>query len=474
MTEWQFILFVVVSISLYYLWKENPNNFDFLTNIFNKKMNNENKSIMTDNIHHYQRNEVNDTNTNRKSSDSDDISSHISKSSNLEFFDNNNQIIIPNSHKDRASLLGLVKYSNKQYIDLNTDYLTSKLPSKYLILQKNNDKIIPFCMSGYSLLLCMLLCYSGSNDYANFELRKIYNNHNPKKSLNYLRYTYGFFKDYNLTINTYMLINKAHIELSEESLNIAKYLSTTLSILQSDFKENNAEDKATELVKLETNNNIKKIKIHSKSKVILLNFISFNINWKYSFDSSLTKKGKFYSSNNEYVFDVKYMNLPNKKHLYYENGKIQLLCLDFSYNNPFMLLTILRKSHHPKFIHPNKLKYFYSKCESILVDVTYPKFTMNTVINMQQLLKKMGYQYIFDEYYSMIHENFKLGDFHQICQLKICEESHNIIDDKNVIINDNNYTNTDYSNKRFFNANHPFNFYIVYKPDFNIIINGQY
>src|SRR6185437_7672165 len=159
--------------------------------------------------------------------------------------------VYKNSWQDRNNLSGFLQYSKTKNISISTDYLVSKLPYKYIEVYKNlenfDKKNFNICFSGFSFLNMLLFIYLNSEEYANMELRKIFNNQNPKTTFVFLNHIQMLFSKIGLHCNVYLLIDKSRIQMSKDSLQIAKKI-TNLSILQANFQKNNVTKKVNSIL----------------------------------------------------------------------------------------------------------------------------------------------------------------------------------------------------------------------------------
>ena len=152
-----------------------------------------------------------------------------------------------------------------------------------------------------------------------------------------------------------------------------------------------------------TNGKITKIidYISPLTKVIILNSIYFQVNWKYKFDSLKTVKRDFKNSNGEIV-KVDTMINEYSKIKYYEDNKIQMIELPYEDNNLSMII-LLPKTQ--KF--SSSLDYMKKEKSDITKNIKklqfkkniklyLPKFEFEYGTNLNDVLKKMNMKLAFD------------------------------------------------------------------------------
>lgn len=351
-----------------------------------------------------------------------------------------------NSVQDRNNLV-LPKNYSQNVVNISTDYLLRTFMKKLKSISKSKEKIF----SNFSFLMCLSIFYIASKNQANTEFKKIFNNNHPNDSLLFLQNLNVNFTKYNIKSITYLLLNKKQIELSEAFLNSTKF-NPHINILQAKTYKTDLSTKVNEIIRLNnfTLNSPNYIKVDESKPVTIINIFKVNLNWKNGFNAKLNKKEKFYSSKN--IKKITFMNSVSKN-MYYENHKMQIISLEC--NSLFMLIIILRKNHKTKFLHPEKIKYFYDKSSEKTINISLPKINITSVIDLSKTMKKLGYVYMFDKDSSVINENFRFGNFYQLCELNISEGSH--------------YKNNKKKSDIYFIANHPFTGYLIFKPSFEIL-----
>ena len=152
-----------------------------------------------------------------------------------------------------------------------------------------------------------------------------------------------------------------------------------------------------------TNGKITKIidYISPLTKVIILNSIYFQVNWKYKFDTLKTVKRDFKNSNGEIV-KVDTMINEYSKIKYYEDNKIQMIELPYDDNNLSMII-LLPKTQ--KF--SSSLDYMKKEKSDITKNIKklqfkkniklyLPKFEFEYGTNLNDVLKKMNMKLAFD------------------------------------------------------------------------------
>jgi serine protease inhibitor len=210
-------------------------------------------------------------------------------------------------------------------------------------------------------------------------------------------------------------------------------------------------------------------------RVILLNVVYFKSQWKSKFDVRSTKIDTFYGLSNEK--QISFMNKYNYNFRYYRDGVNQFLEMDYV-NSDFTFGMILprSKSMRPKVTNELIFGYIHNSYETEINHLTMPKFTFKNNFNLNDILKGFGLKKMFDE------NRNEFTDMATI-QLYVSKVIHEI-----VVIVDEEGTEATACTSIFANtlgcdsetrtinfiADHPFLYYIRYKPLNLILFNGIY
>ena len=235
-------------------------------------------------------------------------------------------------------------------------------------------------------------------------------------------------------------------------------------------------------VQEKTRGNITDIpEINPQTKLAVLNIIYFSGKWKSEFNKKNTNQKEFITISNAKK-ELDFMNI-NSSYNYYENNTYQ--CLEIPYkNDEFSMLVILPKDNFGIKKVEEELSFsFLEKFEGLKkltdVDLSLPKFEIESNIDTNALIKKLGCAIIFSD----------LADFSGISEdlLKVDRITHQTrikIDEKKTVSTAASLTEmivVGYGNKGnskkhpvLFNADHSFLFMIKENKWNTILFMGRY
>ena len=201
------------------------------------------------------------------------------------------------------------------------------------------------------------------------------------------------------------------------------------------------------------------------SNIICISTFCFHSPWKFGFDIQQTLNRKFFSTNSKLV---PMMIQHNHHHLYFEDEFYQILEMQFS-NPDLSMGFLLPKTKNPINIDNNQLQYYISNLKNTTFSVIQiPRFKQQAKFKIDNLFKKMGLTNIFSNAdLSDITPNNKLYISDVIHQTFIYVNEQGSLYQKNIEQKSNNI-------KINFIANHPFLYYVRYKPLNIIIFIGYY
>ncbi|KAF5269269.1 hypothetical protein FQR65_LT02570 [Abscondita terminalis] len=140
--------------------------------------------------------------------------------------------------------------------------------------------------------------------------------------------------------------------------------------------------------------------LNSLTRLVLVNAIYFNGNWQHKFDNRFTSKEKFYVSNNKTV-DCDMMHL-TKEFNYHEDMELDSKLLEMKYTNHNVSMVIILPNKRDgiddlekKLVNVDLSKLTHGM-RTVYVEVSLPKFKIETTIDLKSVLTKMGLGVIFD------------------------------------------------------------------------------
>ena len=156
---------------------------------------------------------------------------------------------------------------------------------------------------------------------------------------------------------------------------------------------------------------------------MIINALYFKGSWEKKFDESLTTKRAFKNSNGTVMVDTMYQEYEDG--LYYEDEKVQMFSLPYSFNNlPYKMTIIL--PNETKYSSPmdylNEEKINFHEISSKLdyknnIHLYLPKFKYELKIDVRSILMKLGMKLAFDynaaDFSNLVDGQCFISDFYQ-------------------------------------------------------------
>ncbi|KAK4879302.1 hypothetical protein RN001_007448 [Aquatica leii] len=142
--------------------------------------------------------------------------------------------------------------------------------------------------------------------------------------------------------------------------------------------------------------------LDSLTRLVLVNAIYFKGNWAHQFNKNATRKEKFYVSNNETV-DCDMMHI-TKRFNYREDMDLDAKVLEMKYTNENVSMVIILPNQRDGIDNLEKkladvdLSNITEGMRSMEVEVSLPKFKIETTMDLESVLTKMGLGVIFDQF----------------------------------------------------------------------------
>ena len=155
---------------------------------------------------------------------------------------------------------------------------------------------------------------------------------------------------------------------------------------------------------------------------MIINALYFKGAWEKKFDESLTTKRAFKNSNGTVMVDTMYQEYEDG--LYYEDEKVQMFSLPYSYNNlPYKMTIILpdEKKYSSPMDYLNEEKINFHEISSKLeyknhIHLYLPKFKYALKIDVRSILMKLGMKLAFSEnadFSNLVNGACFISDFFQ-------------------------------------------------------------
>lgn len=347
------------------------------------------------------------------------------------------------------------KYFEPKQININKN-ISNELAINlfYKIYNKIQNKNI--IISPYSILSIFYIIYLASRNNTEIQIQKFFGFPNKQYRLDNIESP--VFKKINLICvpNSFQLINKFDYN------QYGKLIKLDLN------NPGVSANKINSLISQTTNNMINNLinpeDINNLTVMILINAIYFKSNWVNKFKVS----NKFYpNKNNPLIYQTETNNR------YFEDNLNQILELDYK-DGQFTMGLVLPKNQNPVNLQKDQLSYYInSLIEQEISDIYIPKFKSDNKFELSKLFYSYG-----------LTDLFKTADLGNLISPNIRTTITKIIHRALIIVDENGTTaaassylcvdNCASSNKIRFIADHPFLYYIRYKPNNTIIFMGNF
>lgn len=272
--------------------------------------------------------------------------------------------------------------------------------SLYSQIVKNDNKNV--CFSPLSAEIALSLLYLGARGDTAKEIKKAL--HIPD-STNKIEHVFKKFFN-SITSTEDLSLHSANKVYIKENLPVRpNFLNITQKAFQADVENIDFGDitKATQTinqwVKTQTQNKIQNLidptALKSDTVALLINALYLKAKWTHEFDSSETKKVKFYKNNNE-VIEVDGMSffLNQNSFKYAENEALDAKILEFGFGNQSAgnsMVVVLPNNKTGLEKIQNKLDIaLATKLEEDIVEIMLPKFKVETHLDLKGILQNVS------------------------------------------------------------------------------------
>ena len=301
-----------------------------------------------------------------------------------------------------AQSLAIDTYATEESVSTLSNYMNDFCFDLYHQLSVDNTENL--FISPYSIFVALAMTYEGSRSDTAEEMETVL--HFPQNNETMLC---SFGKIYNL-LNQHKeyTLNTANALWTQEGY---PFLSQYINFIENyymgkatDVDFSNADKVAQQInqwVEEYTNGKIKDLltnsDIHPLTKMILTNAIYFNGDWLYKFNRDHTTELDFEISPGNTV-KVPMMSLAEAELNYAETDDIQILELPYKGEELSMLIILPKKSDLAaveQMIDRETLSSWQELFSQTTVDVSLPKFTMETEYRLKEYLMDLGMQISF-------------------------------------------------------------------------------
>jgi len=372
-------------------------------------------------------------------------------------------------------------YPQEKLIKANNDF-------SFKIYNATKPDLKNFFISPFSLNIALSIANEGAKNTTRQEMDKLLSIEN----MDIRAESYRTFID--------RIINQMH---SEKKAKNQLYLANSMWInedlkLKDTFKqtiENNysseifrfskkniytTNKKLNNWVSQKTHNRINKISgINKNTRLTILNAIYFMGEWNIPFKKEKTKVKKFHTIQKEEV-DVDFM-YNRAFYKYYEDIEIQSIYLPYK-QDQFEMIVLMPKERYGLNVIEKKLNPEYlSKMEksnlSCEVQLSFPKFKIESEIYPIQSIEKMGYTNMFSnkaDFSKISNEFLKIGNITHKTYIEIDETKTEAAAITEIGMVGSGSVRRMLPAPKIFNADHPFIFLIVEKKTDAILFIGRF
>jgi len=233
-------------------------------------------------------------------------------------------------------------------------------------------------------------------------------------------------------------------------------------------------------VSQKTHNTIKKISgIDKGTRLSIVNAIYFMGEWNIPFKTEKTKEKKFHTIQKEEI-DVDFMNI-KAYYNYYEDDEIQCVKLPYKWNQ-FEMIVVLPKEMYglnevEKKLNPAYLSKIEQSNPSCEVQLSFPKFKIESVIFPIASIEEMGYSEMFSgkaDFSNISDEFLKIGNITHKTFIEIDETKTVAAAVTELGMVGRATMRKTPPTTKIFNADHPFIFLIVEKKTNAILFIGRF
>ncbi len=340
---------------------------------------------------------------------------------------------------------------------------------KFIENLKSRKSII---LSPYSIISCFSLLYIGSKNQTEYNLSNYFNFLSKQDTYtNMCKITQELakskvFSSLNLVLHSNdLIINEAY---RSDISKIGYFIPYNKSSPTKDT------EKINRIISQSTGNMINNF-IHpdilKQNIMVLINTIYFHSKWQNPFNVSDTRLEQFGKSKTT----VQMMSQKDKNHRYYEDTQNQVLEMDYNDGLFCMGFVLPKNENQDPQCTDNQFNYYMTNLKSKKINlVKIPRFKTDSRYSISNLFKKYGLREIFETLdLSMVqaNNNLYISDVIHAAIIEVDESGTKAAAATGIFIQDNCMLKTEYIS---FVANHPFLYYIKYKPYNLVLFVGVY
>jgi len=372
-------------------------------------------------------------------------------------------------------------YSQEALIKANNEF-------SFKIYNATKSDLKNFFISPFSLNIALSIANEGANTTTRQEMDKLLSIEKmDNRAESYRTLINNVTSPINFEKNAGNQIYLANSMWINESLKLKDAFQQTIQNNYSSeifrFSTKNLSTASKELndwVSQKTQNKIKNISgIDKDTRLSIVNAIYFMGEWNIPFKKEKTKVKKFHTIQKDAI-DIDFMY--NKAfYKYYEDNEIQSVYLPYK-QDQFKMIVILPKEMYglndiEKKLNPEYLSKIEKSNPSCEVQLSFPKFKIESELFPIERIEKMGYTEMFSnkaDFSKMSDESIKIGNIIHKTFIEIDETKTEAAAITEIGMVGNASIRKVQPTPKIFNADHPFIFLIVEKNTDAIVFIGRF
>lgn len=380
-------------------------------------------------------------------------------------------LILLISLKSVAQTSGLIDCLNSYSFDL----------FKEIKVTNDNVFLSPLCT-----YIALSIAYEGAASDTKHEFEKVLHISDPVLHKDFINYAKTLTN--RLDLSNYLNVSNA-LWIQNSFTIDGSYLKTIRNQYSAEIKSVDFRNKykaisdINQWISEKTENRIKEMiqtnDVDDLTRIIISSTIYFVTSWEDKFDKKLTKPDTFYSIDN--ISDhTDFMNIKESLE-YFENDKFQFVSKDYQEYDKSFCIILPKERYGINFIESELNKDSFASIlkntKSLEVNLSIPKFTLETNYELVEPLKRLG----------LIKAFSTNADFSRITKTntlnidKVIHNAYIMIDEEKteatastVISHTLGYAGGISTDIKYFKADHPFIFMIIDNKTKGIIFIGRY
>jgi serpin B len=329
-----------------------------------------------------------------------------------------------------------------------------------------------FMISPFNIVITMSILYKGARGGSAEEIRKFFSLPSKDDSINALLKINNDLKVLPSMVQSNLVLFPRIFPLNKVFVDFI----APLGIIESVDSKNcyQTSEKINSTINHLTDGIVTKLTtpslFNANNCILLINSLCFYSKWKYPFNKKHTQKKIFNGTTKRDEFTL---HLLEKSLRFFEDNVNQIIELDYAHGEEFTMGIILPKNSSNLILSHEQFEYYISQLTFKRINIVQiPKFRQQSKYKIDNLFKNLGMTEIFNNAdFSEIIQPTEIGD--DVFISDIIHHTFLVVDESGESNNEKPQKQHNFSSINFI-ANHPFIYYIRYKPTNTVILVGQY